>query len=394
MLTKPISPRKALLIAVALVVLVGGVWALWRHFSRNPASWMVRGQVSRYLKKQARTGKFEIDFPFPSKAEMARSPATGDTDPALTKGPRTGKDFDTLAREYLKLKESVLQLEREIPASAAELTNSKPRLERYVRQLENARASGSTNVPALEKQVTDMERRIASLEKTAAAGPQLKRNEEALGPITADLWEFQRVWDKEMKAADASGSSRLTRAASDLMDDFRDEMNQAASYHAIYLLIGQQMWVADRLLDSANPDHQRVGITLALSASRQALDHAVDGWLAARICEGYIWPHLDVATDPNRRSPLNLDNLLNECADIFRQNEELPTIIRNYKLLLARADTPQREDAARAQIAMAAERAGEFKEALSYLRQIRLTNDFSWALRRIPRIEQQLKAAN
>jgi hypothetical protein len=67
-------------------------------------------------------------------------------------------------------------------------------------------------------------------------------------------------------------------------------------------------------------------------------------------------------------------------------------VIRTYQLLLARADTPQRADNARFQMAMAAEQAGELKDALKYLRQIQLTNDFGWAMRRIPRIEQQLKA--
>ena len=45
----------------------------------------------------------------------------------------------------------------------------------------------------------------------------------------------------------------------------------------------------------------------------------------------------------------------------------------------------------REEAAMAYEQAGDPKQALRYLRAIKETNDFRWALRRAPRLEQQLK---
>jgi hypothetical protein len=81
-----------------------------------------------------------------------------------------------------------------------------------------------------------------------------------------------------------------------------------------------------------------------------------------------------------------------ECADIFRRNEEFTGVVRTYKMALAAAGTPQKADSARAQISMAYEQAGDLKQALQYLKQIKETNDFRWVLRRVPRLEQQLKS--
>ncbi len=389
----PAINRQTLILLGAILLALAGVAGLWYHLSHNPPAWMVRWQVKRFLKKESRADTFAIAFPFPSKEAMASAPAkSSTTGPALVKGPRTGKTFDTLAAEYLKQKEALLVLEREIPGSAAELTNARPRLERLTRDLAAAQAAGATNLSVRQAQVNALRQRIATLETNAAAAPDLKRREAALVEITADLWDFQRVWDQEIAALEVSGANQVARGRDEMLAGMSGEFDRAASYGAIYKVIGQQMWVADRLLGSANPDHRRVGVSLAFEASRRSMEDAVNGWLACRIVEGFVWPHLDVAIDSNRRSPFNLENLLTQCADVFRRNDEFPTVIRTYQLLLARADTPQRADNARFQIAMACEQAGELKDALNYLRQIQLTNDFGWAMRRIPRIEQQLKA--
>lgn len=389
----PAISRQTLILLGAILLALAGVVGLWYQLSHNPPAWMVRWQVKRFLKKESRANTFEIAFPFPSKEAMATAPAkSAMTGPALVKGPRTGKTFDTLAAEYLKQKEALLVLEREIPGSAAELTNARPRLDRLTQALAAAQAAGATNLSVRQAQVNALRRRITVLETNAAAAPDLQRRETGLAVITADLWDFQRVWDQEIAAMEVSGANQVARARDEILATMSGEFDRAASYDAIYRVIGQQVWVAERLLGSANPDHRRVGVTLAFEASRRSMDDAMNGWLGARIVEGFVWPHLDVATDSNRRSPFNLENLLSQCADVFRRNDEYPTVIRAYQILLARADTPQRADTARFQIAMACEQAGELKDALKYLRQIQLTNDFSWALRRIPRIEQQLKA--
>jgi hypothetical protein len=383
--------RKLLIIA-ALLVAGGAAWALWHRLTHPPPAWMVRWQVQRYLKKQSQTGNFRVDFPFPTKAEMAAPVAkgAGKDDPTL-KGQRTGKDFDTLARLYLDLKLSILALERVAPVDEANLKLFRDRLAQSTNELAEAQAAGRTNTTGLESRSASLQKRVAGLEKAASAASQRQAQQVALEPITADLWDFQRTWEQELAAAEVSPSNLLAKARAQLSADLKPRMEEAKSYAAIYQAIGQKVWVGARLLDSGNPAHRRMGVGLAMEASRNALDTAENGWLAARICEGYVWPNLAVATDSNRRSPFNLENLLEQCADVFRANDEVETTARNYQMLLAHASTPQRADAARAQIAMTYFRNDFPEEALYWLRQIKATNDFQWALRWMPRLELQLR---
>ena len=62
-----------------------------------------------------------------------------------------------------------------------------------------------------------------------------------------------------------------------------------------------------------------------------------------------------------------------------------------YRTMLAQAATPQRADWARLQIAQAYEQSGEFQQSIHWLKQIKSTNDFRWAIQRIPRLERQAK---
>jgi tetratricopeptide (TPR) repeat protein len=332
------SGRRTWWVVAGAVVLAGGALALWSVFTEPHPAWMVRWQLGRHLKQHAGSGGFRVDFPFPSKAEMAKAPPKTAPVEGPAKGTRTGKDFETLREEYFRLKTAALTLERN-PARQAEWQAA----------------------------------------------------EASLAPIVSDLWDFQRVWLAEAEAAGLSSSNQLARARAQFTVEMRRKLDEAGSYAEIYRVIGQELWVAGRLLASANPDHRRTGLSLVFNACRHAAGDAQDGWAAARICEGYALPHLDMADAADRRSPFNAENLLNECADVFRRADEFQNAARVYELALARAKSPQRSDWARAQLVMAYEQAGEPRRALQHLRQIRDTNDFRWVLRRLPRLEQQAK---
>jgi hypothetical protein len=386
--------RKQLIIIASVLLALAGVWGLWRQVTHHPPAWMVRWQVSSYLKKHSVLADFAIAFPFPSKAELAKVPATPKAaDAAAPKGKRTNKDFDTLAREYLDLKTSALAQEREIAESEQAIEIWKPRLERMARDLARSTNGNATNRSSRPSQVASLQKRLEGFEKTKASTPALQSKLEALEPMVSDLWDFQRAWAAEEQTLDVADPNALAKARAQLTAETRQKISEAKSYETIYKHIGQHLWVAERLLDGANPQYQRMGVSLALEASHLAMDEAQNGWLAARIVEGYVWPHLAVADQASRRSAVNLDNLLNECGNIFRGNDEFGNVIRNYKILLARAGTPQRADQARLQIARACEQSGDLKAALAWLRQIKATNEFAAALRWIPRLEQQLKRA-
>lgn len=340
-----VSGKRARLWLAALVVVATG-YASWQYVTDPPRPWLVRWRVQRYLQKQAHTSDFKVDFPFPSEAEMKTTKSPPSTP---LKGTQTGRDFDTLCDEYFALKSSALNLER--------------------RQAN--RTARGREVPA---------------------STELQEKEAALAPIVSDLWDFQRAWQAEANSPGAVSASQLARAREELMAGTRQKLAQAQGYSEMYRLIGQEIWVANQLLGSANPDHRRAGVSLALAASHQALNDAQNGWVAARICEGYVWPNLDLADSTSRRSPFHPENLLNECADIFRQNNEFSQVVRVYEQALVRAGNSARADDLRVQLSLAHEQAGDLRLALASLRQIQRTNDYRGVMRRVPRLEQQLKA--
>lgn len=384
--------RRTLWLALACVAALAAGFGVWRYLTYSPPAWMVRWKLDRYIKSHAGTGNFKVDFPFPSKDEMARTPQRRDAVAAPTKGPRTGKDFDTLRDEYFSLKSGALQLERDIDRSAASLRDVTARIETVSRQLASAEAdAAATNASSLQSEQADLRVRAEGLQKKAGARPQLLAKETDLEPIVDDLWAFQKGFQAEADATGTTAANELNAARNKFSDEIREQFGRAGSYGEMYRLIGCELWVAKRLLASANPYHRRAGVTLAFDASRHALNDAQNGWVAARICEGIILPHRDLADDPNRRSAFNPENFLNQCVDIFRSNQEFNNVVGVYKSYLDGAGTPQRADWARAQLAMTYQRAGDPKEALHYLRAIRDTNEYRWNLRQVPRLEQQMK---
>jgi hypothetical protein len=195
-----------------------------------------------------------------------------------------------------------------------------------------------------------------------------------------------------MAVTAASDSNQLMQAQADFLREIAQKFDAAINYGTMYELIGQELWVAGRLFGSANPMHRMVGLRLVRQACRDTLYHVQNPWLAARICEGYIWPNLDITDHVNGRAVLGLDNVLNDCADIFRQAEEDVKVVQNYQLMLAALANTPRVDWARFQLSSAYERAGNYREAVHYLKEIKATNNFGWAMRRLPTLEQRAKA--
>ena len=383
-----LSRRAQVALVIAVVAVMGGYLG-WRHITNPPQPWLVRWKLNRYLAKEAHTRDFKTAFAFPSKEEMARSSKLHDDDKGPVRGSRTGKDFETLREEYLSQKTAALVLQREIVRSDANLGALRSKLDVLTKQAEKPQAenepprasTGDSNIVALRDQ-------MAPLEKSVARRSELQAKEETLIPIVDDLWEFQRAWIAD---SGAGGSNSLVTARMQLVSDAQRKMT-GSSYEEMYLAIGQELFVAKRLLSSGNREHRREGVNIALSAARQALNYAMNGYVAARICDGYILPNLDLATDRNARSAFNEDNLLGQCADIFRRNEERNNVVRVYELYLKSAKNPARADWARSQIAMAYDQAGDPKNALAAWRDIKDTNSFRFLARRAQRWEQEAKS--
>jgi len=382
--------RRALMVLMGFLLLTGGILLGWYHINHPPKPWLVRWQLDRYLAKHSRAGAFKVDFPFPSKAEMAKTAKAGQAEGELAKGARTGKDFDSLREDYFALKTPALALERTVTRADAELKQTRTKLELLNKEMAQAQtASNATKLSEIESNTISLNLRLADLGKATARRSELAAKDEALAPVVEDLWAFQKAWIAE---AEASGSSTLTKAQRELARATEETMEKASSYEAMYHAIGQELFVAKRLLASGNPDHRRLGVTIALTASRHALDYAMNGSVAARICDGYILPNLDLATDRNPRSTFNEQNLLGQCADIFRRNLEYNSVVRTYEIYLAGLKNAQQADWARSQIAMAYEQAGDPKQAVAAIRSIQDTNSYRGLFSRIPRLQQDVAA--
>jgi tetratricopeptide (TPR) repeat protein len=367
-------------------VVAGLVW--WQCFAEPAPAWRVRWQIDRFLKKQTRTSDFSIDFPFPPKETMARAPKPKPPQQAQgpMTGPQTGKDFNRLSDEYLDLKLKALVLEDQLATKEQDLAQTRARLSALT-------APGSTNTPANPGLLEALQQQAAALQQQVATQQQtLRQLEQQLAPLLSDLWAFQRAWlaQEPQRVATASVEA-LLRAWAELQRAMRPQFEQASTYAEMYELIGQQLWVARRLFSSAHPEHRRLALSMVRQAAWDSLRYAENPWLAARIYEGYVLPNLGLADMADRRAPLSIENLANECARVFRQLDEPQNIIRTWQRVLAVVTTPQGKDWARVMLAQAYEQQGQYAQALRCLKQVVRTNDFAWAMRRIPWLQQQMQ---
>ena len=383
-----LSREAIVALGVALIALAGGAWLYWQFHADPPKPWALKWSISRYLKNQSGRSDFSIDFQFPSKAEMKTVPpgakSKADADAELTK-----KDFETLKKEYTDLLTAAMALRREAAAVQKALGQRRADLTALEKQLAEAQAASATNLADLQASAVPLRAQVAALEKNLAANEvAAAAKEKAVEPVLSELQAYQKTWAAQRETAELTGSNSLTLAQAGLVKDMRQNFQDAGSYEAMYRFVGQELWVANRLFDSANPEHRRVALAIARQAGRDALYQSENGWLAASIYKAYVCPNLDLAESRGDR-----DNLVNECADVLRRAGDQGGVLGIYRTILAQAPTPQRADWARVQIAQTYEQSGEFKEAIQWLKQVKSTNDFRWAIQRIPRLERQAKMA-
>lgn len=382
-------PLKWVAAVGVLVLLVLGARVFWAYYNDPPRPWVLKWQIRRYLKSESGYGNFKTDFVFPSKAEMARNPEAGSSKPAAgapaVELPK--RDFDALKKEYIEQSLAVFALERGVVEKQKQAAGLKGSIAKTEKQLADLAPASSNNAPALLARIAAWSNQIATAEKQVSGQQQsLDSKQQIVAQARNDLILIQRTWAQQLALSEGTDTNRLSLAVRTLTRETRDKLSQAPTYAAIYLGIGQELWVADRLLGSANPEHRRQALTLVREAIRNSVSFAENGGLASLICRAYVLPAIDLP-----ENAADLDRFITDASDLFRQIDDLPGLAQITRLQIARAKTPQRADAARAQLAQAYERAGEYVEAVRWYKQIKLTNDYSWALRRLPRVEQQAK---
>ncbi len=171
---------------------------------------------------------------------------------------------------------------------------------------------------------------------------------------------------------------------------FRTNQEAAGTYEQMFRLIGEQLTVAEHLLESDDLAQKQSGLVMASEASAYARNNAINLWLAARICEGFLWPNLATVEGTNQAA-FAPETLLNICDAAFKEAEETNNIIRNYEYLLKRNLKVQQADAIRFRLARLYEETGQDPKALAILKQI-TTFKTGRVAQQIAAIEQRLKS--
>lgn len=149
--------------------------------------------------------------------------------------------------------------------------------------------------------------------------------------------EQRRVVEEELTALRAqinAAEQELADQENTLIRRVRREVAEAGTYQAIYALIGEQLTAADKLLVSPDRSRRQIGFNFAREACHHALEHAQNSWLAARIAETYLWPHLELADYKPDSKERALD-VLALCHAAFMLNEETNHLVRNAALQVA-----------------------------------------------------------
>ncbi len=254
-----------------------------------------------------------------------------------------------------------------------------------------------TNVAALQSAVAEADKDLGG-KRAAWSAKQTERTdkETALAAKQAELKAQQdqlAAKQKELLALQREVAAREQELASrpaHLSRELRRQVNEAASYADIYLVVGQNLWIADRLLAGNDAAQQRLAVTLAGIAVEAANDAAQNPWLGARICEAYLWPNLERADPPDKPRQL-LEQLLQTCNATYQRADESNNVIKNYQLMLRYVTNEPRADAARYSLAHMLELTGQWEQARRHYREIQHSNFLPAAEQGLSRVERKLE---
>lgn len=249
------------------------------------------------------------------------------------------------------------------------------------------------NLPArlatVRSNATVLEQRTLALRAslgTAQESPQATGKPMAAS-LEAQLREAERAWEVA-RVEVARLQEELSQQENTYIRSVRQEIAAVRTYDAMYRLIGQQLATADGLLADPDRARQRMGLKMAREACGHVNSGGVDTWLAARICEAYFWPNLDLA-DAEAGSRERALDLLETSRRVFFQTDETNNVLKNYSLLLSNAPNAKAADTFRVQLADWLEEKGSLKHADEILSEIRDTEVLASAQERITRVRER-----
>jgi hypothetical protein len=192
------------------------------------------------------------------------------------------------------------------------------------------------------------------------------------------LWDYlhERSNTSEFKPSlDISKEKRPWRA----MEPF---YAAPPDYKTVYRLIGEHLTLAETILKDPDVKRQQDGVRVIIELCNIAKDVAVDPWLASRMCDAYILPLAENATDPK-------SELMRFAANIYREANETGRLLEMGRTIIAKNPSGERADDIRYRLGQLLVSQGDYKGAIEFLRGIknpRYTNEVS---RRIASLEQR-----
>lgn len=244
------------------------------------------------------------------------------------------------------------------------------------------------HVATLRSNANVLEQRTAALRASLRAvdGDQKPLREKLEG----ELQEAERAWEAA-RIESARKQEELSNQEDTYIRSVRQQVSGVRSYEVLYRIVGQQLATADRLLAETDISRRRMGLKLAREACNHVNSGAVDTWLAARICEAYFWPNLNLA-DVQPGSRESALDLLETSRRVFFDTYETNSVLTNYNLLMANAPNARTADTFRVQLADWLEEKGNLKFAAQILNEISDAEVLSSAQERITRVRQSIAA--
>ncbi|HEY0549858.1 MAG TPA: hypothetical protein VGF13_09660 [Verrucomicrobiae bacterium] len=356
---------------------------------QNASATEVKAQIYKFLAKKSGQKEFapRIDLELPKQVATLRSNANS-------------LEQRTIAlRASLRAAEEQTPLQKEIEGLRGELANVKREAGEGRRRLKEA----ESRVPPDAGEIAARQRESAAKDKAWTAKREELSAKDAQGEaelalrkpkrasIEKELEEVERAW--ELARVEVSRKEQeLSRQENAYIADIRQQISGVRSYETLYRLIGEQLAAADRFLADPDISRRRIGLSFAREACGHANSDPEDVWLAARICEAYFWPNLDLADSTPGSRERALD-LLERCRRIFFVSNETNNVLKNYNLLMANAPNAQAADTFRVQLADWMEENGNVKRAGEILNEIRDTEVLAAQQERVTRVKERLASS-
>jgi hypothetical protein len=366
-MTTPTKIKASALGLGALLILVAAILIAFRGTRGDRAAPAApadaKDAIREYLARQTKQKEFKpaFDFELPARVATLRSNAH-----ALEQRAQA------IRAAIRRAEEAEAPVEREFEAIRAEVQKLKQATgaAKTRRREAEARPQPDRNeIAALQAECDQNERAwVAKRAELEAKDAQLKALRDARAPFGQQFGEVEKELQAVRKDL-GKKEDELSAQENTFIRAARKQAGEVGSYEELYELIGQQLTAAERLLADNDVERQRIGINLAREACRHALHDAESPWLAARIGEAYLWPHLDRA-DYSAGTKERAQDILQLCAAAFTALGETAGLARNFELMIAHAPNRPQADAARLSLADLLEQRGEHGRAIQFLKEI------------------------